>query len=132
HKEEYKKPFAPLPEGVEHVPYGDSDALEAAMGDDVAAIVLEPIQGEAGVVMPPEGYLAHVRRVADEHGAVVLYVEVQTGIGRVGEWFAHHVPHIGGGDRPDVIALAKGLGSGFPMGAIVTKTDRASTALTPV
>lgn len=131
HKPEYKTPFAPLPSGVEHVAYGDEQALEQAMGHDVAAIVVEPIQGEAGVVVPPSGFLARVRELADHYGALVIYDEVQTGMGRVGAWFGHHLPHIGGGARPDVVALAKGLGSGFPVGAIITLTEQASTALTP-
>ncbi len=131
HKESYKTPFEPLPGGVEHVPFGDAAALEAAMGQDVAAIVLEPIQGEAGVVTPPEGFLARARELADAHGALLIYDEVQTGMGRVGAWFAHQLPHIGGGARPDVIALAKGLGSGYPIGAILATTEKAASALTP-
>lgn len=131
HKPQYKTPFEPLPTGVEHIRYGDVAALESAMGNDVAAIVLEPIQGEAGVVAPPAGYLARARQLADEFGALLIYDEVQTGMGRVGAWFAHHVPEIGGGARPDVIALAKGLGSGFPMGAIVAMNETSATALTP-
>jgi len=131
HKPEYKTPFEPLPTGVDHVAYGDEQALEQAMGHDVAAIVVEPIQGEAGVVVPPPGFLARVRELADHYGALVIYDEVQTGMGRVGAWFGHHLPHIGGGARPDVVALAKGLGSGFPVGAIITLTEQASTALTP-
>lgn len=131
HKVEYKTPFAPLPGGVEHVPFGDAGALAAAMGDDVAAIVLEPIQGEAGVITPPPGFLAEARRLADAHGALLIYDEVQTGMGRVGAWFAHQEEEIGGGARPDVIALAKGLGSGFPMGAIIAVSEAAATILAP-
>lgn len=131
YKPEYKTPFEPLPTGVEHVPYGDVEAIEQAMGDDVAAIVVEPIQGEAGVVMPPVGYLAKVRELADKHQALVIYDEIQTGMGRVGSWFAHHLPHIGGGAQPDVVGLAKGLGAGFPMGAVVALSEEAAQALTP-
>ncbi|HLS02605.1 MAG TPA: aminotransferase class III-fold pyridoxal phosphate-dependent enzyme, partial [Beutenbergiaceae bacterium] len=79
HKPEYKTPFEPLPTGVDHVAYGDEQALEQAMGHDVAAIVVEPIQGEAGVVVPPPGFLARVRELADHYGALVIYDEVQTG-----------------------------------------------------
>lgn len=131
HKEEYRTPFEPLPAGVQHVPYGEEEALASAMGPDVAAVVLEPIQGEAGVVLPPAGYLARVRELADAHGALVIYDEVQTGMGRVGAWFAHHLPHLGGGARPDAIALAKGLGSGFPMGALIAMNETAAGVLTP-
>ena len=131
HKPAYKTPFEPLPGGVEHVPYGDAAALAAAVGDDVAAIVIEPIQGEAGVVMPPPGFLARARELADAHGALLIYDEVQTGMGRVGAWFAHQVEEIGGGAQPDAIALAKGLGSGFPVGALITLTETASGVLAP-
>lgn len=131
HKPAYKTPFEPLPGGVEHVPYGDAAALAAAMGDDVAAIVVEPIQGEAGVVMPPPGFLARARELADAHGALLIYDEVQTGMGRVGAWFAHQITEIGGGAQPDAIALAKGLGSGFPVGALITVTEQAGGVLAP-
>lgn len=131
HKKDYKEPFAPLPAGVEHVPFGDTDALERAMGPDVAAIVLEPIQGEVGVLPAPEGYLAFARELADRHGALLIYDEVQTGMGRVGAWFAHQLPHIGGGARPDLIAVAKGLGAGFPVGAVIALGDVAPSVLIP-
>jgi len=116
-KEAYRTPFAPLPGEVTFVPYGDADALAAAVTDETAAIVLEPIQGEAGVVVPPEGYLAAARAIADTHGALLWFDEVQSGVGRTGRWFAHHAPHIGGGVTPDIVTLAKGLGGGFPIGA---------------
>jgi acetylornithine/N-succinyldiaminopimelate aminotransferase len=116
-KEAYRTPFAPLPGDVTFVPYGDADALAAAVTDETAAILLEPIQGEAGVVVPPEGYLAAARATADAHGALLWFDEVQSGMGRTGRWFAHHAPHIGGGVTPDVVTLAKGLGGGFPVGA---------------
>ena len=83
-KEAYRAPFEPLPGDVTFVPYGDAEALAAAVTDETAAILLEPIQGEAGVVVPPEGYLAAARAVADEHGALLWLDEVQTGIGRTG------------------------------------------------
>src|SRR4051812_39241971 len=87
-KEAYREPFEPLPGGVTFVPYGDSAALAAAVDHDTAAVVLEPIQGEAGVVVPPDAYLADARRITREHGALLWLDEVQTGIGRTGEWFA--------------------------------------------
>ncbi|WP_193609964.1 acetylornithine transaminase [Nocardioides lijunqiniae] len=114
-KEAYRAPFEPLPGDVTFVPYGDADALAAAVTDRTAAILLEPIQGEAGVVVPPEGYLAAARAVADEHGALLWLDEVQTGMGRTGAWFAHAAS----GVRPDIVTLAKGLAGGFPIGACV-------------
>jgi acetylornithine/N-succinyldiaminopimelate aminotransferase len=116
-KEAYRTPFAPLPGEVTFVPYGDADALASAVTDETAAILLEPIQGEAGVVVPPEGYLAAARATADAHGALLWLDEVQSGMGRTGRWFAHHAPHIGGGVTPDIVTVAKGLGGGFPIGA---------------
>ncbi|WP_347565786.1 acetylornithine transaminase [Nocardioides sp. IC4_145] len=112
-KEAYRTPFAPLPGDVTFVPYGDADALAAAVTDETAAVLVEPIQGEAGVVVPPAGYLAAARRTADEHGALLWVDEVQTGMGRTGRWFA------GEGVRADVVTVAKGLGGGFPIGACI-------------
>ncbi|MGZ6741075.1 MAG: acetylornithine transaminase [Nocardioides sp.] len=117
-KEAYRTPFEPLPGEVTFVPYGDADALAAAVTDRTAAILLEPVQGEAGVVVPPEGYLAAARAVADEHGALLWFDEVQTGIGRTGRWFAHQDPSAGG-VVPDVVTVAKGLAGGFPVGAMI-------------
>lgn len=108
-------PFRPLPGDVQVVPYGDAAALAEAVDSSTAAIVLEPIQGEGGVIVPPSGYLADVRRIADEHGALLILDEVQTGIGRTGTWFAHQ----GEGVRPDIMTLAKGLGGGLPIGAVI-------------
>jgi acetylornithine aminotransferase len=113
-KEAYRRPFEPLPGTVEFVPYGDAVALAAAVTDRTAAILLEPIQGEAGVVVPPDGYLAAARAVADEHGALLWLDEIQSGMGRTGEWFAHDADV-----RPDVVTVAKGLGGGFPIGACI-------------
>jgi acetylornithine aminotransferase len=123
-KEAYRAPFEPLPGDVTFVPYGDVDALAAAVTDATAAVLLEPVQGEAGVVVPPTGYLAAARRVADDHGALLWLDEVQSGMGRTGTWFAHANPAV---DptlaeepvRPDVVTLAKGLGGGFPIGACI-------------
>jgi acetylornithine aminotransferase len=114
-KEAYRQPFEPLPGDVTFVPFDDAGALAGAVSDETAAIVLEPIQGEAGVVVPHEDYLAAARRIADQHGTLLWLDEVQTGVGRTGRWFAHH----GSGVRPDVVTMAKGLGGGFPIGACV-------------
>jgi acetylornithine aminotransferase len=118
-KAAYREPFEPLPGEVTFVPYGDEAALAGAVTDRTAAILLEPVQGEAGVEVPPEGYLAAARRIADERGALLWLDEVQTGMGRTGRWFAHHAEHIGGGVRPDVVTVAKGLAGGFPIGACI-------------
>lgn len=106
-------PFEPLPGHVSHVPYGDTDALADAVDDDTAAVFLEPIMGESGVVVPPEGYLAAARDITARHGALLVFDEVQTGIGRTGVFYAHQHDGI----TPDVITLAKGLGGGLPIGA---------------
>ncbi len=131
HKAAYREPFEPLPGGVEFLPFGDVAALEAALDDDVAALVLEPVQGEAGVRPLPPGYLARARELTARHGALLVLDEVQTGVGRTGEWFAHQLPEIGGGVLPDVVTLAKGLGGGFPVGAVVALDERAAALLGP-
>jgi acetylornithine/N-succinyldiaminopimelate aminotransferase len=110
-----RAPFEPLPPGVSHVPYGDAAALDAAVDADTAAVVLEPILGEAGVIVPPEGYLRAAREITAARGALLVIDEVQTGIGRTGAWFAHQ----SAGIRPDVVTLAKGLGGGLPIGACI-------------
>lgn len=112
-KASYREPFAPLLPGVVFVPYGDAAALADAVDDDTAAVLLEPIQGEAGVVVPPPGYLQRARLLADRHGALLWLDEVQTGIGRTGAWFAFQHE----GVTPDLVTVAKGLGGGFPIGA---------------
>ncbi|CAA0123724.1 Acetylornithine aminotransferase [Mycolicibacterium vanbaalenii] len=106
-------PFAPLPGDVTHVPYGDLDALAGAVDDDTAAVFLEPIMGEGGVVVPPAGYLTGAREITAAHGALLVLDEVQTGVGRTGAFFAHQHD----GVTPDVVTLAKGLGGGLPIGA---------------
>jgi acetylornithine aminotransferase len=132
-KAAYREPFEPLPGGVEFLPFGDTAALEAAFegadGDRVAALFLEPIQGEAGVRPLPPGYLVRARELTAAHGALLVLDEVQTGMGRTGAWLAHQHPHLGGGIRPDVVTLAKGLGGGFPVGAVVAYGERAATLL---
>ncbi|MDX6373196.1 MAG: acetylornithine/N-succinyldiaminopimelate aminotransferase [Nocardioidaceae bacterium] len=114
-KAAYREPFEPLPGEVTFVPYGDEQALAEAVTDRTAAILLEPLQGEAGVEVPPEDYLAAARRIADEHGALLWLDEIQTGMGRTGRWFAHH----SAGVRPDLVTVAKGLAGGFPIGACI-------------
>ena len=108
-----RAPFTPLIGDVSYVPYGDKDALAAAVGAQTAAIVLEPVQGEGGVVPAPPGYLAEAERLAAASGALLVLDEVQTGVGRTGFWFAHEAD----GVQPDVVTLAKGLGGGLPLGA---------------
>ncbi|SNT66187.1 acetylornithine aminotransferase [Asanoa hainanensis] len=108
-------PFRPLPGEVTHVPYGDVAALAGAVTAETAMVILEPIQGENGVVVPPPGYLAAARELTTKHGALLVLDEIQTGIGRTGHWFAHQAD----GVEPDVITLAKGLGGGLPIGACV-------------
>jgi acetylornithine aminotransferase len=114
-KEAYREPFAPLPGEVTFVPYGDADALAAAVTDETAAVVIEPIQGEAGVLSPPADFLARAREITTAHGALLWLDEVQTGIGRTGVWFAHTAERV----LPDVVTVAKGLGGGFPIGACI-------------
>ncbi|TCN49559.1 acetylornithine aminotransferase [Rhodococcus sp. SMB37] len=121
-----RAPFEPMPAGVEFVPYGDLDALAAAIDDTTAAVFLEPIMGESGVVVPPEGYLAGARRLTSEHGALLVLDEVQTGVARTGTFFAHQAAGI----VPDVMTLAKGLGGGMPIGAVLA-TGPAADLLTP-
>ncbi|MDQ1666039.1 MAG: acetylornithine/N-succinyldiaminopimelate aminotransferase [Actinomycetota bacterium] len=117
-----RAPFEPLPAGVSFVPYGDAGALRSAVGPDTAAVFLEPLLGEAGVVPPPEGYLATARQATTEAGALLVLDEVQTGIGRTGAWFAHQSV----GVEPDVLTLAKGLGGGLPIGACIAFGDAAT------
>ncbi|GMM96360.1 MULTISPECIES: acetylornithine transaminase [Microbacterium] len=113
-----QEPFLPMVAGVEHIA-PTIEALEHAMGDDVAALVVEPIQGEAGVVDLPEGYLAAARELTARHGALLIVDEIQTGAGRTGEWFGYQHAGI----TPDAITVAKGIGGGFPIGALVTFGD---------
>ena len=113
HNPKYRLPFEPLPGEVTFIPYGDADALAAVVDDTVAAVVLEPIQGENGVVVPPPGYLARARELCDAHGSLLWIDEVQTGMGRTGSWLVHTDQ----GVRADIITVAKGLGNGFPIGA---------------
>jgi acetylornithine aminotransferase len=122
-------PFRPLPGEVTAVPFGDVEALRSAVSDETAAILLEPVQGEGGVIAAPAGYLAAARDIADQHGALLILDEVQSGIGRTGSWFAHQHESLGP-VVPDVITLAKGLGGGIPIGAVIAR-GRAASLLGP-
>ncbi len=108
------EPFHPMPDGFRHVAYGDIDALAAAMDPSVAAVLLETVQGEGGVVPAPDDYLRDVRRLCDERNALLIVDEVQTGMARTGRWFGFEHSGI----TPDVVTMAKGLGNGFPVGAV--------------
>jgi acetylornithine/N-succinyldiaminopimelate aminotransferase len=114
-KESIRAPFGPFGLTVRFVPYGDAEALGAAVGPDVAAVFLEPGLGESGVIPAPEGYLRAAREACDTSGALLVLDEIQSGIGRTGAWFAHQAA----GVRPDVLTLAKGLGGGLPIGVCV-------------
>ena len=117
-----QEPFRPLLPEVTHVAYDDVGALEDTLDDSVAAVLLEPIQGEAGVIVPDAGYLALVRKLCDEAGALLMLDEVQTGVGRTGRWFAYE----SAGIEPDVVCLAKGLASGLPIGVCLASPAVAS------
>ncbi|AGB23406.1 acetylornithine/succinylornithine aminotransferase [Mycobacterium sp. JS623] len=121
-----QEPFAPLPGDVTHVPYGDAAALEGAIDDTTAAVFLEPIMGEGGVVVPPGGYLVAAREITAKHGALLVLDEVQTGMGRTGAFFAHQHDGI----TPDIVTLAKGLGGGLPIGACLA-VGKTADLLTP-
>ncbi|MCL7379130.1 acetylornithine transaminase [Streptomyces sp. 35G-GA-8] len=111
-----QEPFRPLPGDVTHVPYGDAEALRAAVTEETALVIIEPIQGENGVVVPPRGYLEAAREITRATGTLLVLDEVQTGIGRTGHWFEYQAHQ---GVEPDVVTLAKGLGGGLPLGAAV-------------
>ncbi len=121
HKEKYRKPFEPLAPAV-FVPYNDADAIRGAITEDTAGVILEAVQGEAGVIIPTDEYLSEVREICDETGTLMILDEVQTGFGRTGKWFAREHSGI----RPDIMTLAKAMGGGFPMGAMLAREDVAS------
>ncbi|MGJ3403526.1 acetylornithine transaminase [Glutamicibacter sp. Je.9.36] len=125
YKEKYRAPFAPLPENVSWIPAGDIDALRDAVDETVAAVFIEPIQGEAGVKMLSAQYLQAARDITREAGALLVFDEVQTGMGRTGAFFAS-APVI-----PDVMTLAKGLGGGFPIGAMIVFGEQNTAWLAP-
>ncbi|MEU3348629.1 acetylornithine transaminase [Streptomyces sp. NPDC006700] len=122
-----QEPFLPLPGEVTHVPYGDARALAAAVTEETALVVIEPVQGENGVVVPPPGYLKAARAITAATGSLLVLDEVQTGIGRTGHWFEYQAHE---GVLPDVVTLAKGLGGGLPLGATVA-FGRAADLLQP-
>lgn len=105
-----REPFLPLIKGVKHVPYGDIDAMRKAVSKKTAMVIIEPIMGEAGVIVPPQDYLQQLRYICDKNGALLVIDAVQTGMGRTGDWFGYEYSGI----TPDVITLAKGLGGGLP------------------
>jgi acetylornithine aminotransferase len=122
-----REPFLPLPGDVTHVPYGDAQALAAAVTEETALVIIEPVQGENGVVVPPSGYLKAARAITAATGALLVLDEVQTGIGRTGHWFEYQAHE---GVLPDVVTLAKQLGGGLPLGATVA-FGRAAELLQP-
>jgi acetylornithine aminotransferase len=116
-----REPFLPLVKGIKHVPYGDIKAMRRAISTKTAMVILEPIMGEAGVIVPPVDYLAQVRELCTQKGALLVIDAVQTGMGRTGDWFGYEYSGI----TPDVITLAKGLGGGLPLGAMIALGDAA-------
>ena len=110
-----REPFLPLIKGVKHVPYGDIEAMRKGISKKTAMVIIEPIMGEAGVIVPPADYLQQLRAVCDDKGALLVIDAVQTGMGRTGDWFGYEYSGI----TPDVITLAKGLGGGLPLGAMI-------------
>ena len=110
-----REPFLPLVKGVKHVPYGDIEAMRKAVTKKTAMVIIEPIMGEAGVIVPPADYLQELRALCDAKGALLVIDAVQTGMGRTGDWFGYEYSGI----TPDVITLAKGLGGGLPLGAMI-------------
>jgi len=110
-----REPFLPLIKGIKHVPYGDIEAMRKAVTKKTAMVIIEPIMGEAGVIVPPADYLPQLRSLCDDKGALLVIDAVQTGMGRTGDWFGYEYSGI----TPDVITLAKGLGGGLPLGAMI-------------
>ncbi|MDL2286579.1 acetylornithine transaminase [Desulfococcaceae bacterium OttesenSCG-928-F15] len=125
-QEKIKEGFAPILPGFTHVPYGDFEALKGAVTENTCAIMLEPLQGEGGVKLPPEGFLEKLRNFCDERGILLIFDEVQTGIGRTGKLFAYEHSTI----APDIMSLAKALGNGLPIGAMLAR-DAVMASFTP-
>ena len=117
HKPGIREPFAPFGYECAFVEYGDLAGLEKVVDDQTAGVLVEPVQGEAGVIIPPDGFLEGIRGICDDHGALMIADEVQTGMGRTGRWFAYQHTRA----MPDIVTLAKGIASGFPMGALVAR-----------
>ncbi len=122
-KPEFREPFEPLVPGFEHVPYGDLEAVEKKMDDDVAGVIVEPVQGEAGIILPPEDFLRGLRELCDEYGALLIVDEVQSGMGRTGTFFAFEHD----GVIPDIVCLAKGIAGGVPAGATLAREEVAAS-----
>jgi len=118
----YKKGLEPLPTGFKHVNFGDIQAVVDNINDNTAAILVEPIQGEGGIIVPPEGYLKELRKICDENDVLLIFDEIQTGFGRTGEMFASQLFNV----KPDVTTVAKALGGGFPIGAILADEEIAN------
>ncbi|HIH78465.1 MAG TPA: acetylornithine/succinylornithine family transaminase, partial [Halobacteria archaeon] len=123
YKEKFKKPFESFLSDASFVDYGDASKIEEKIDKDTAAVILEPIQGESGVIVPPDGYLREVRKICDENDLLLILDEVQTGFGRTGRWFAFQHEGI----KPDIITMAKGMGDGFPVGAMAAKEEVADS-----
>ncbi|MGD8709829.1 MAG: acetylornithine/succinyldiaminopimelate transaminase, partial [Ectothiorhodospiraceae bacterium] len=119
----YREGFGPLPQGIRHVPFNDLDAVEEAISDRTCAVIMEPIQGEGGIVPAEAEFARGVRALCDRHNALLIYDEVQTGVGRTGDLYAY----MGLGVTPDILSTAKALGGGFPIGAMLTREDIAAT-----
>jgi acetylornithine aminotransferase len=116
-----REPFLPLLKNVKHVPFGDLEAMRRSISKKTAMVIIEPIMGEAGVIVPPTDYLQGLRELCDKNGALLVIDAVQTGMGRTGDWFGYEYSGI----TPDVITLAKGLGGGLPLGAMIAIGDSA-------
>lgn len=122
-KEKIRQPFKPLLSNFKHVDYGNAAAVEKAIGKNTGAVIIEPIQGEAGIIVPPKGYLKQLREICDKRNILLIVDEVQTGCGRTGKFFAYEHEKI----KPDIVMLAKGLANGIPIGATIAKEEIASS-----
>src|SRR5699024_9209050 len=117
------KGFEPLPPAIDHTPFNDLDAFEKCMGDDVCAVIVEPVQGEGGIMPATQEFLQGLRASCDKHGALLIFDEVQIGMGRSGDLYAY----MGYGVTPDILTSAKAMGNGFPIAAMLTKADVADS-----
>ena len=122
-KEKIRAPFKPMLESFIHVEYGDAGAVEDAISEKTGAVIVEPIQGEAGIIVPPQGYLKHLREICDRYNILLIIDEVQTGCGRTGKFFAYEHEKI----KPDIVMLANGLANGIPIGVTIAKDEIASS-----
>jgi|TARA_Y100000590_G_scaffold216138_1_gene244878 predicted acetylornithine/succinylornithine family transaminase len=118
-RKDYRAPYTPLIPDIQHLPYGRIEAIEKVIDNKVAAVILEPIQGEGGIIVPPQGYLTQVRKLCDFHNTLFIVDEIQTGMGRTGGWFACDHENV----VPDIICSAKMLGGGFPIGAMIMREE---------